>query len=114
MSIDSKASFSQRAAEVGLTEAQITALKNAGVDTFATYAFCASYQPNQPNDNALVRFLTDTFGENPNAGTLASARRLFFESHALALEELRSRAERAESSEARTVPLAEKRRSRTV
>lgn len=86
----------------------MAALADAGVETFATYAYCTSYQPSQTSDAPLVEFLTRTFGSAPNAGSLASSRRLFFESHALALDELRSRAERTESSEARSIPLAEK------
>ena len=108
MALDSKASFSQRAIEVGLTAANVRALEVAGVDSFAKYAYCTAYQPGQADDTALVDFLNRTLGAPQPAGTLASARRLFFESHALALDELRSRADRTESSEARTIPLAEK------
>ena len=53
--------------------------------------------------------LTRTFGGPPDAGTRAAARRLVFEAHAMALlEDLRAKTDRAESSEARTLPLAEK------
>ena len=38
----------------------------------------------------------------------AKYRRLFFESHALSLQDLKSRRKRTESSEARTIPLPEK------
>lgn len=108
MALDSRASFTQRALDVGLTEGQIQALDGVGVDSFAKYAYCTAYRPGQVDDTPLVNFLIRAFGANPAAGALASARRLFFESHALALDEFRSRAERTESSEARTVPLAEK------
>ena len=108
MALDSKASFVQRALEVGLTDRQVQAIDAAGVNSFARYAYCTAYQPGQSDDAPLVQFWTDALGGAPDAGTLASARRLFFESHALALDELKTRSERTESSEARTIPLAEK------
>ena len=108
MALDSKASFVQRAIEVGLTDRQVQALDTAGVNSFARYAYCTAYQPGQVDDTPLVQFWTRALAADPDAGTLASARRLFFESHALALDELKTRSERTESSEARTIPLAEK------
>ena len=108
MALDSKASFVQRAIEVGLTDRQVQALDAVGVNSFARYAYCTAYQPGQVDDTPLVQFWTRALGDDPDAGTLASARRLFFESHALALDELKTRSERTEPSEARTIPLAEK------
>ena len=56
----------------------------------------------------LIGLLTTTFGNAPSAASTTRFRRLFFEAHALSLEDIRSRADRSESSEARIIPLAEK------
>lgn len=93
---------------LGLTDTQVQALNNAGVNTFATFAYCTSYQPGQISDKPLTDFLSDNFGGPLTAGCAAACRRLFFESHTLSLDDLKSRAERSESSEARTLPLSEK------
>ena len=108
MALDSKASFQTRAKQIGLTDGQVTQLENAGITTFAGFAYATTYQPGQVDDAPLIRFLTTAFGAAPNPETSASCRRLFLESHTLALEDLKSRLDRSESTEARTVPLAEK------
>ena len=108
MALDSRVAFSERAKEVGLSQGQVDALAAKGVRTFAQYAYCTTYQPGHSDDKALLDFLADAFGAPLEAGEAASCRRLFFESHALSLEDLKSRVERSESSEARTLPLAEK------
>jgi hypothetical protein len=52
--------------------------------------------------------LTTALGAAPDAASSNRFRRLFFEADALSLEDLKSRADRSESSEARVLPLAEK------
>ena len=108
MAIDSKVAFTNRALELGITDAEIEALKGANINSYATYAYCCNFQPGQADDAPLTAFLTTTLGAEPSASVASKFRRLFFEAHALSLEDLRSRAERSESSEARVIPLAEK------
>ena len=48
----------------------------------------------QNDDTALITFLTSTFGNAPSAASTTRFRRLFFEAHALCLEDLKSRADR--------------------
>ncbi len=108
MALDSKASFQARAKQIGLDDAQVTALERSGITTFAGFAYATTYQPGQADDAPLLTFLATSFGARPDAGTAASCRRLFLESHTLALEDLKSRLDRSESTEARTIPLAEK------
>ena len=59
-------------------------------------------------DSALKDFLNDALGAAPDSASMSRYRRLFFEAHALSLEDLKSRVDRSESSEARVVPLPEK------
>eukprot|EP00435_Cladocopium_sp_Y103_P021325 s1919_g5.t1 len=94
--------------ELGLEQASIDTLSAAGINSYATYAYCCTYQPGQNDDSALVQFLTQSLGAEPSAAATSKFRRLFFEAHALSLEDLKSRADRSESSEARVIPLAEK------
>eukprot|EP00435_Cladocopium_sp_Y103_P057714 s379_g20.t1 len=108
MAIDSKVAFQNRALELGVDQADVDALATAGINSYATYAYCSTYQPGQNDDAALIQFLTDALGAAPNAAATSRFRRLFFEAHALSLEDLKSRADRSESSEARVIPLAEK------
>ena len=108
MAIDSKVAFQNRALELGIDQLEIDALDAAGINSYATYAYCSTYQPGQNDDTALIGFLTTTLAAAPSAASITRFRRLFFEAHALSLEDLKSRADRSESSEARMIPLAEK------
>ena len=108
MALESKISFQNRAKELEIPDDAVEALANAGISTYAGYAYCCTFQPGQNDDTALMDFLTTTFGAEPSPATKAKFRRLFFEAHALSLEDLKSRVDRSESSEARVVPLAEK------
>ena len=98
--------FQQRAHQIDFTAAEVDALELAGVDTFAKYAFCSEYQPGQSDEKPLIAFLEGALGEAPS--DLSKFRRLFFESHALCLQDLRQKVERTEHSETKVLPLAEK------
>eukprot|EP00435_Cladocopium_sp_Y103_P034661 s1851_g9.t1 len=108
MAVDSKVAFQNRPLELNISQADIDALATSGITTYATFAYCCTYQPGQGDDTPLTDFLTNTVGVNAGAATASKFRRLFLEAHALSLEDLKSRADRSESSEARVVPLAEK------
>ena len=108
MALDSKAAFQQRAAQIEIPVQEIDALELAGIDTFAKYAFCSQYQPGAQDERPLVDFLQATLWAAPNAEMLPKYRRLFFESHALCLQDLRQKVERTEHTEAKVLPLAEK------
>ena len=108
MALDSKVAFHNRAREFGVSEADLTALDAVGVSTYSQYAFCCAYQPGGQNDGALFEFLEQALGARPAGGSAPAFRRLFFEAHALALQDLKSRLERGDSAETRILPLSEK------
>ena len=108
MALDSKAAFAQRAAQFEIPIHEIEALAAGGTDTFAKFAFSSQYQPGSNDETPLLQFLEDALGERPAGELLARYRRLFFESHALCLQDLRQKVERTEHSEAKVLPLAEK------
>ena len=106
MAIDSQVAFKNRALELGIANEEIEALVAADITSYATFAYCCNFQPG--DDTALTAFLTTALGAPPSAASASKFRRLFFEAHALSLEDLKSRADRNETSEARVIPLAEK------
>lgn len=108
MALDSKAAFQQRAAQIELSTQDIDALELAGIDTYAKYAFCSTYQPGAADEAPLMQFLETVLGQRPDAEQSAKYRRLFFEAHALCLQDLKGKLERTEHTEAKILPLAEK------
>ena len=108
MALDSRVAFQQRAAQVDIPTADIDALEVAGIDTFAKYAFCSQYQPGAPDERPLVEFLTNCLGGAPTEAMMSKYRRLFFESHALCLQDLRQKVDRTDHTETKVLPLAEK------
>ena len=106
--IDSEAAFRSRALQLGLTEAHLDALKADGIDSFSKYAFCTTYNPQQPDDKVLFDYLEQKLGERPVGGVAACYRRLMFEAHTLALAELKSKVEQTSESDAKSIPAAER------
>ena len=108
MALDSKAAFQTRALEVGISQTDVDALAVGGVETYSQYAFCTSYQPGGASDSILFDHLETILGARPAAASASNFRRLFFESHSMALKDLQSRLERSDTSEVKILPLAEK------
>ena len=108
MALDSKIAFQQRALQCGIAQAEIEHLEMAGIFTYAQFAFCSPYQPGALNDGPLLDELENCLGARPQGAAAANFRRLFFESHALALQDLKNRMERTEHTEAKVLPLSEK------
>ena len=106
MALDSKAAFQQKASQIETPVQEIDALELEGIYTFAK--FCSEYKPGGPDEKPLVTFLETTLGEVPNGEMMSQCRRLFFESQALCLQDLRQKVERTEHSDAKVLPLAEK------
>lgn len=94
--------------EAGIPQEELDALSTGGIETFAQYAFCTSYQPGSGPDDALFDHLESLLGTKPSGAMASNYRRLFFESHSLALKDLQSRLERSDISEVKILPLAEK------
>lgn len=59
--IDSKAAFSARALEVGMSQQVLTALKQGNVETMSQFAF-SSQPPGQTIDEQLTEFMNTTLG----------------------------------------------------
>ena len=65
MALDSKAAFKERALEVGITNADITALETGGIATYSQFAFCCAYSPGAQSDAPLLDHLEEVLGTKP-------------------------------------------------
>eukprot|EP00435_Cladocopium_sp_Y103_P033430 s3789_g8.t1 len=108
MALESEAAFRSRAVEVGISSEDLALLKTGGISSYSRYAFCCAYQPGSRNEDVLCNHLETILGVKPVGADASNYRRLFFESHALALKDLQSRLERSDTSEIKILPLAEK------
>lgn len=107
MSVDSAASFQARAREVGVPQAYITALEDKNVKTFSAFAFISAYQPSSQDESPFIAALKSYFNEDPK-DHLPALRRLFFESHTLAVQDLRDRYEGRTSQEPRKLSMLDR------
>jgi hypothetical protein len=108
--IESKPVFRARATQIGIEVAVIDALSTAGHASFGSFAFCCSYQPgaSSGDETPFVETIKADLGRDATSGEMALLRRLFFESHAVALQDMRSRTERPSESVPTKVMTAER------
>ena len=108
MALESEAAFRARALQVGISSDDLDQLKAGGISSFSRYAFCSAFQPGSGNEDVLFNHLETILGVKPTGADASNYRRLFFESHALALKDLQSILDRSDTSEIKILPLAEK------
>lgn len=106
--IDSKASFRSRGLEIGLTDAFLDLLAAGGVETYGSLAFVFAYTPGQQDDTPLFDSLRRVIGRALTHAETIHMRRMYFESSALTVAELNSRAQRDDSSEPTKMPAPER------
>lgn len=106
--LESKPSFRARAIEIGAEEAYVDALVAAGVDSFGKLAFICGASPASGDDAPLTQAVTDLLGAAPSAAEMMILRRLWFEAHAFALADLKSKTEKSPSETMKTMPLPER------
>ena len=91
--LESEAAFRDRASQIGVEDRFIQKFVDKNFAAFGRYAFCVVYSPNHADEAPLRRFLTDLLEEQPEQDQMACLRRLFFESHTMALTDARQRVE---------------------
>ena len=102
---ESKAAFVQRGKEVGLSDADVDALVQKGINSIAKLAFAVVPPGSQPTNQQV----TDTYGTHAvNPGVIAATKRLIFESHTMVVADLKQRVEKGETPEALTMAPAER------
>ena len=108
MALDSSATFQARCNELAMDQKVFQELQAGGITTFANLAFCVPQQPSGINDGELMRHLESLLSTPPDPACITLFRRLAFEAHALALQNLKSRLERTTDTEPKILPLQEK------
>ena len=91
--LESEAAFKERASQIGIEDRFIEKFVEKEFATFGRYAFSVVYSPHHTDEAPLRNFLTDLLDEAPSGSQLACMRRLFFESHTMALTDARQRVE---------------------
>jgi hypothetical protein len=107
--LESKPFFTARARAVGLSDADIKSLEQAGVTTLAGMAFFCAYQPGTSDDSVLVSATSTALAQDPvPAATMVAMRRIHFESHAMYVADLKSKVMSTEDDTPKRMPNAER------
>ena len=108
--LESQAAFVARARDIGVEVASIQRLVDAGFGSYGRFAFAVPYAPQHPDDRPFQDFLQGLLRAAPTESQLSALRRLFFESHTMALADVRARVESSpdQSLTARKLPTAER------
>ena len=108
--LDSSAAFEERARAFGIESWVITKFKERNLNTFGRFAFSFAFNPQSQNDRPFVEFCESMAESTLGQDQLAALRRLFFESHTLALADVRIRVESSPdpASTSRKLPTAER------
>ena len=107
MALDSAASFKARKKELGLPPAHIEAFEGRQVKTYATFAFISPYQPNSADEKPFADAIKDILGAEPG-DYLPTYRRLFYEAHTMAVQDLRLKLDTREGQEPRKLAMPER------
>ena len=108
--LDSTAAFEDRAKAFGLEQWLLDKLRAQHLNTFGSFAFSVAHNPQVQNDKPFVDFMHALAEAELEPKQMAVLRRLFFESHTLALADVRMRVESSPDPTAasRKLPAAER------
>ena len=104
----SKAAFRERAEECGLTDDEIKALTDKGLDNMAALAFACATPGTTPSEDSLEGLLSDRPDSVP-VRALSAIRKLMFECQTLSVAQLKSAIEHGSDQDKRAeLPAAER------
>ena len=108
--LDSTAAFEERARAFGVEAWVVTRFRERNLNTFGRFAFAVAFNPQSQTDKPFVDFVENLAESALGQDQLAALRRLFFESHTLALADVRIRVEASPDPAAATrkLPAAER------
>ena len=106
--LDSSASFKARALEIGMSEGLYNLLKDNGVQTYGAFAFICPYTPGQGDEAVLIDATEAIIRRSLTPPEKIVVRRLFFESHTMAIADMKQRFEREDTAEPTRVPMPER------
>ena len=110
--LDSAAVFKARLEAVGIDDAVITKFIASGINTMARLAWSSSCQPGVGPDDLFVASVVKNLGllreDQVSPGDLAGFRRVWFESHTVAVHDLKSKLDRGDDAAPRRMPPPER------
>ncbi len=106
--MESKATFKERALDIGLEAALVTELIAKGVDRFSRLAYVCPANPTSGDDTKLKRALEDLLEHELQPVAMIGIRQLWFESYTLAMTELEDRVKKSPTDIPKSLPLAER------
>ena len=114
--LDSTAAFEERARAFGVEAWVVTKFRERNLNTFGRFAFAVAFNPQSQTDKPFVDFVENLAESALGQDQLAAIFRLFFESHTLALADVRIRVEASPDPAAATrkLPAAERLARRTA
>ncbi len=108
--LDSTAAFEERAHAFGVEAWVVTKFKEKNLNTFGRFALAVAFNPQGQNDKPFVDYVENLAESTLGQDQLAALRRLLFESHTLALADVRIRVESSPdpATASRKLPTAER------
>ena len=107
-SVDSKAVFEARASSCGLSAIVFSAFQAADLDTMSKFAFGCAFQPHSPDEAPLIDMFRRVLTREPTLSEMATLRRLWYESHACMVQDMRGRIERTDLDGPKKIAPAER------
>ena len=104
----SAASFEHRAAEIGLAEGDIDALKLNDIKNFNNLAFSVCSLPGQVDEQKLRDLIDNVYPRGASIGMQAAIRQLCYEALTVAVAAIRQRVEQNEDAPVRKLPAQER------
>lgn len=106
--MESKASFAERAKEIGISDDTLTKLVTAGLDSFSKLAYVCAANPSSGDDSKLKAAIEELLGEEVTPVAMISFRQLWFEAYTIAMTELEERVKKTPLDAPKALPLAER------
>ena len=106
--VESRAVFIARALAIGLERDVVDSFVAYGLATMSQLAFGCAFQPGQQDEAPLTAMINAALGRAPTVGELANIRRLWYESHAAVIQDMRGRIERTDNDGPKKLAPAER------
>ena len=104
-SVESLPVFRARALQMGISAAIVDQLEANSTATFGSFAFSCAYRPDAADETPFVTMIKDILTRDPTNGELSALRRIFFESHAVSMQDMRNRIEKpTDATPSRVMP----------
>lgn len=106
--VDSKAHFSKRCTEIGMSARALASLTTNGYETIGMLAFAIGQPGVALVDDAIQAFARNTFGAGAAMSDVTALKRMVFESHTMVLAQLREQVSNPEAASTRKLPAVER------